>query len=158
MHYDFRLEIEGKLKSWVLPKGPSVNPSRKQLAIPTEDHPLEYADFEGVIPDDQYGGGTVMVWDKGTFRNIKTTEEGEVLPIEQCYEEGQIEVYLEGERISGGYALVQTKGEKMAGNWLLIKMSDEKADKENEPAEVENRSVKTGRTLEEIREDEREED
>lgn len=152
LHYDFRLEIGGALKSWVLPKGPSTDPAEKRLAIPTEDHPLEYADFEGVIPEGQYGGGTVMIWDRGSFRNIRE-QSGEITPLEECYEEGHIEIYLEGEKIYGGYALVKSSGRKMDGNWLLVKMSDDKADARRNPTSVENRSVKSGRTLGEIREE-----
>lgn len=149
LHYDFRLKIGGTLKSWVIPKGPSTDPSEKRLAVPVEDHPLEYSDFEGVIPEDQYGAGTVMIWDRGTYRNLKKSENREV-SMEKCYENGQIKVFLEGEKISGGYALIKTKS--MDENWLLIKMDDDYADARRNPTNTENRSVKSGRTLQEIAE------
>lgn len=155
LHYDFRLEIDGTLKSWAVPKGPSTDPSDKRLAIPTEDHPMEYADFEGVIPEDQYGAGTVMVWDKGTYENIKEKDD-ELVPMKKCYKNGRIEVKLKGEKISGGYALVLTGSEKMDDNWLLIKMDDDQADARRNPVSTENKSVKTGRTIKEIKEDESE--
>src|SRR6056297_3504718 len=107
LHYDFRLEIDGTLKSWAVPKGPSTDPRDKRLAIPTEDHPLEYADFEGVIPEGEYGAGTVMIWDRGAFRNI-TEKDGELQPLEQALDNGHLLVELDGEKISGGYALHRT--------------------------------------------------
>lgn len=153
LHYDFRLEIDGVLKSWSIPKGPSTDPSKKRLAVPTEDHPIDYADFEGVIPEGQYGAGTVMVWDNGTFDNIKT-EDGEIIPLDKCYKNGQIEVYLKGKKIAGGYALVKTQSKDMDDNWLLIKMDDDKADARRNPTSTENKSVKSGRTMDEIKEEE----
>lgn len=151
LHYDFRLEVDGVLKSWAVPKGPSTNPSEKRLAVETEDHPMEYADFEGTIPEDEYGGGTVMVWDAGTYENIKKVD-GETVPMEKTYENGQIEVSLEGKKLRGGYALVKMKG-RGEGNWLLIKMKDEEADARRNPTSTENKSVKTGRTMDEIEAD-----
>jgi len=151
LHYDFRLEIDGTLKSWVIPKGPSADPSEKRLAVPVEDHPLKYAEFEGVIPKDQYGAGTVMIWDRGTYRNLKKSENRE-LPVEKSYDKGQIEVFLEGEKISGGYALFKTNSKDE--NWLLVKMDDKYADARRNPVSTENRSVKSGRTLQEIAEQE----
>lgn len=151
LHYDFRLEIGEALKSWVIPKGPSTDPSKKRLAVPVEDHPLEYAEFEGVIPEDQYGAGTVMIWDRGTYRNLKKSENRE-LPVEKSYDKGQIEIFLEGEKISGGYALFKTNSKDE--NWLLVKMDDEYADARRNPVSTENRSVKSGRTLQEIAEQE----
>lgn len=154
LHYDFRLEIDGTLKSWVVPKGPSTDPSQKRLAIPTEDHPLDYADFEGVIPEGQYGAGTVMVWDRGSYENIKTQDNhGDTLTMSDCYEKGQIEITLNGEKIRGNYALIRTDSDRKDGNWLLIKMDDEEADARRNPVSTENKSVKTGRTIEEILKD-----
>lgn len=155
LHYDFRLEIDGTLKSWAVPKGPSTNPSEKRLAVPVEDHPLAYADFEGVIPEGQYGAGTVMVWDKGTYQNLRKSN-GSTVPLDKCYEDGRIEVFLDGEKISGGYALIQTSS--MDGNWLLVKMDDEHADARRNPTSTENKSVKTGRTLDEIQQEEHNEE
>lgn len=153
LHYDLRLEIDGTLKSWSVPKGPSIDPSEKRLAIPVEDHPLDYADFEGVIPEGQYGAGTVMIWDKGTYQNLKKYDDTTV-PIEKCYENGRIEISLDGEKISGGYALIQAK--KMDGNWLLVKMDDDEADARRNPVSTEKKSAETGRTLKEIEEEEQE--
>jgi len=151
LHYDFRIEVDGVLKSWAVPKGPSTDPSVKRLAVPTEDHPLGYADFEGVIPEDEYGGGTVMVWDRGTYRSLKEEEEGEeAKSIEQQLKEGHVTIWLEGEKISGGYALIRT-GEGDKARWLLIKMDDEKADARRNPTSTETKSVKTERSLDEIR-------
>ncbi|MDX1640245.1 MAG: DNA polymerase ligase N-terminal domain-containing protein [Balneolaceae bacterium] len=153
LHYDFRLEIDGTLKSWAVPKGPSTDPSEKRLAVPVEDHPIEYADFEGVIPEDQYGAGTVMIWDKGTFKNLKE-KDGEKVPLNECYENGRLEISLDGKKISGGYALIKAKN--MDGNWLLVKMDDEKADARRNPVNTEKKSAKTGRTLQEIKREETE--
>lgn len=150
LHYDFRLEIDGALKSWSVPKGPSTDPSEKQMAIPTEDHPLEYADFEGVIPEDNYGGGTVMVWDKGTFKNIKKNKDGNSMSLKSSYENGTLEVFLKGEKLQGGYALIEMESGNMKGNWLLIKMNDDEADARRKPVSTEQKSVKSGRTLTEI--------
>lgn len=147
LHYDLRLEVNGVLKSWAVPKGPSTDPSEKRLAIPVEDHPLEYAGFEGVISEDQYGAGTVLIWDKGTYVNIKK-EKGKKIPMEKCYKNGRIEVFLEGRKISGGYALI--KPDKLDGNWLLIKKDDKHADARRNPTSTENQSVHSGRTLREI--------
>lgn len=152
LHYDFRLEVEGTLKSWAVPKGPSTDPSQRRLAVPTEDHPLEYADFEGGIPEEEYGGGAVLVWDRGSYRNLKQPEEGQEAPpsVSEQLEEGHATIWLEGEKISGGYALIRTGGGEKA-RWLLIKMKDERADARRNPVSTEPESVKTGRTLEEIR-------
>ncbi len=150
LHYDFRLEVDGVLRSWAVPKGPSTDPSEKRLAIRTEDHPLAYADFEGVIPEDQYGGGTVMVWERGSYRNAK---EGDDAPsVAEQLENGHATVWLEGEKLSGGYALVRTGG-KDDGRWLLVKMDDEGADARRNPTSTEPDSVRSGRSMEEIAEE-----
>lgn len=153
LHYDLRIEVDGVLRSWAVPKGPSTDPSVKRLAIPTEDHPLAYADFEGLIPEDEYGGGTVLVWDRGSYRNLKEAEGDEEEPksVSQQLEEGHATIWLQGKKISGGYALIRT-GKGDDSRWLLIKMDDEKADARRNPTSTEPHSVKTGRTLDEIRE------
>jgi DNA ligase D-like protein (predicted 3'-phosphoesterase) len=145
LHYDLRLEVEGTGKSWAVPKGPSTDPSEKRLAIPTEDHELDYFDFEGVIPEGEYGAGTVMVWDRGTYRSLP-----EEKSVQETIEDGRLKVWLYGEKIKGGYALIET-GER----WLLVKMDDDEADARRNPTSTETRSVKSGRTLEEIKESEK---
>ncbi|HAQ36337.1 MAG TPA: ATP-dependent DNA ligase, partial [Alphaproteobacteria bacterium] len=119
LHYDFRLELDGVLKSWAVTKGPSLTPSDKRLAVRTEDHPVEYADFEGVIPKG-YGAGTVMLWDRGEWEPTEDPEEG--------LKKGALKFRLKGERLKGGFALIRmrNKGEKRE-NWLLVKESDDEA-------------------------------
>ncbi len=148
LHYDLRLEKDGVLKSWAIPKGPSKDPSDKRLAIETEDHSLDYADFEGIIPEDEYGGGTVIVWDKGTYKNV-TKENGEVVPMEQAYENGEITLVLNGEKLQGGYALIRTPREGKE-QWLLIKTDDAYADARRNPTSTEPASVISGKTIEEM--------
>ena len=143
LHYDFRLAVNGVLASWAVPKGPSMNPADKRLAVRTEDHPLEYADFEGVIPEGHYGAGPVMVWDHGTY------EPEADIPPEKQLARGKIDVVLQGEKLRGGFTLIQTGSER--NRWLLVKHRDEYADPawEIEGPEL-DRSVLTGRTLKEI--------
>jgi len=148
LHYDLRLEINGVLVSWAVPKGPSLNPKDKRLAIQTDDHPLDYATFEGVIPESNYGAGTVMVWDIGTYKNIKT-KGGKLIPIEQCLKNGQIEVWLEGKKLTGGFALIKMQDRE--NQWLLIKMKDEYASARNNPVNTKTKSALTGRTLYQIK-------
>lgn len=121
LHYDFRLELDGTLKSWAIPKGPSLDPSVKSLAVQVEDHPLEYAAFEGVIPEGEYGGGTVMVWDRGTWEPEEDAEQG--------YNSGKLKFILHGEKLHGSWALVRMGGRAGKGgkNWLLIKHRDKAA-------------------------------
>jgi len=149
LHYDFRLEIDGVLKSWAVPKGPSTDPRVRRLAIPTEDHPLEYADFEGTIPEGEYGAGTVLVWDTGPYRNLRAGKEGDGQSMLQALKEGKVEVWLDGMKLQGGYVLIRTgKGDDV--RWLLIKMNDDEADARRNPTSTEPESALTGRTLEEI--------
>jgi DNA ligase D-like protein (predicted 3'-phosphoesterase) len=154
LHYDFRLEVDGVLKSWAVPKGPSTDPSEKRLAIMTEDHPMEYADFEGAIPEDEYGGGTVLVWDAGVYHNLKEDKE-EKVSMQDSIEKGQVEIWLRGEKLTGGYVLIHT-GKKDSNQWLLIKMKDDEADARRNPTSTEPKSVLSGRTLEEIEAEEAE--
>jgi DNA ligase D-like protein (predicted 3'-phosphoesterase) len=151
LHYDFRIEVDGVLKSWAVPKGPSTDPSVKRLAVPTEDHPLGYADFEGVIPEGEYGGGTIMVWDRGTYHNLKEADdEGNSPPtLAEQIEAGHATIWLEGQKLRGGHALIRTgKGDKP--RWLLIKMDDDQADARRNPTSTEPNSVKSGKSIEEI--------
>lgn len=147
LHFDVRLEINKVLVSWAVPKGPSTDPRVKRLAVLTEPHPLQYARFEGVIPPGQYGAGTVMVWDRGTFKNIKM-KDGKKVSLKNCFRNGQIEVELKGRRLRGGYVLLQFKKEK--NQWLLKKIDDQCADKKMNVVTRYTTSAITGRTMQEI--------
>ena len=126
LHYDFRLEIGDVLKSWAVPKGPSLNPQNKRLAIQTEDHPLEYGDFKGEIPKGEYGAGRVEIWDQGEFiPKINALEQ---------WEKGKIEFQLIGQKLKGSWVLLRFKNEPK--NWLIIKMNDEYADLGTEIADA----------------------
>jgi DNA ligase D-like protein (predicted 3'-phosphoesterase) len=122
LHYDFRLE-SGVLKSWAVPKGPSLKPADKRLAMPTEDHPLEYATFEGVIPEGEYGAGRMIVWDTGAYRNV-SEHDGTPVPMEDALRAGRIRIWLEGKKLHGGYALMRI-GKGRTIRWLLVKKDDE---------------------------------
>jgi DNA ligase D-like protein (predicted 3'-phosphoesterase) len=148
IHWDFRLEAAGVLKSWAVPKGPSTDPRERHLAMPTEDHPLEYADFEGVIPEGEYGAGPVIVWDTGTFRNL-TEKDGREVPVEDAVDAGHVKVFLEGEKLRGGYALTRIgKGKKP--RWILVKLKDEHADARRNPVRSQPASVTSGKTIQEL--------
>ena len=151
LHYDFRIEVDGVLKSWAVPKGPSMDPANKRLAVPTEDHPIAYAGFEGTIPDDQYGGGTVMVWDSGSYRNLKEQEGGGEMPMAQTVEHGRIEIWLEGKKLRGGFALVRTRMAGKQQQWLLIKIKDQEALPGKDICADQPDSAISGRSLEEIK-------
>jgi DNA ligase D-like protein (predicted 3'-phosphoesterase) len=148
LHYDFRLESGGVLKSWAVPKGPSTNPKDKRLAQQTEDHPLDYADFEGVIPAGEYGAGPVIVWDTGTYRNL-TERKGIGVPVDEAVEGGHVKVWLEGQKIRGGFALTRVARGKDE-RWLLVKVKDEGADARRNPVRSQPESVISGRTIEEV--------
>src|SRR5580700_7264687 len=145
LHYDFRLAIEGTLKSWAVPKGPSLNPDDKRLAVRTEDHPLDYANFEGNIPEGSYGAGTVMVWDRGIFQ-----VEGKGDAVRQL-ERGEIKFALNGEKLRGSFVMVKLKNSQKGTEWLMIKHKDAAADPDWCIDEHDG-SVLTGRLLEEIKE------
>jgi DNA ligase D-like protein (predicted 3'-phosphoesterase) len=152
LHYDFRLEAGGVLKSWAVPKGPPSDPKDKVLAAPTEDHPLDYADFEGVIPDGEYGAGPVEVWDTGTYRNL-TEDHGEEVPVEEAIERGHLKVALEGEKLRGGYALTRMRRGGKSPGWLLVKVRDDEVGHGRDPRRARPESVQTGRTLDDIKDD-----
>ncbi len=150
LHFDFRLELDGVLKSWAVPKGPSLDPGVRRLAMEVEDHPLEYGTFEGTIPAGEYGGGTVMLWDRGSYRP-ETPLRGED-PQEQlraAYEKGDLKIFLQGERLKGGFVLVRMKRPGRP-QWLLIKHRDEQAEPGSDIVKADTTSVKSGRTMEEI--------
>lgn len=148
LHYDFRLEADGVLKSWAVPKGLSTDPRVKRLAIRTEDHPLDYADFEGVIPEGEYGAGTVIVWDRGHFRNI-TEKDGKAVPIDDALRDGHLVVRLSGQKLTGGYALQRIESGDDE-QWLVVKTNDDAADARRNPVSTEPESVKSGKTLKEL--------
>src|SRR4051794_7407117 len=131
LHYDFRLEVDGTLRSWAVPKGPSTDPRDKRLAVEVEDHPLDYADFEGVIAEGSYGAGPVIVWDIGPYRNI-SERKGEEVPLAEALAAGRASVWLEGSKLRGGYALTRMRGGDKP-QWLLIKRRDEQADARRRP-------------------------
>ncbi len=151
LHYDFRIEVSGVLVSWAIPKGPSTDPSIKRLAMRTEDHPLDYADFEGVIPEDEYGGGVVMVWDKGTYKNLREKKKDENVSMKKSIDEGKVEVWLKGKKLQGGYNLIRTGKKGGKERWLFMKAKDDKADARKNPVSTEPKSAKTGRTLKQIK-------
>ncbi|MDX1694338.1 MAG: DNA polymerase ligase N-terminal domain-containing protein [Ketobacteraceae bacterium] len=148
LHYDFRIEVDGVLKSWAVPKGPSMDPEDKRLAMPTEDHRLSYGDFEGVIPEGEYGAGKVLLWDRGSYRNLKENK----VSVARQLEQGEVTIFLEGQKISGGFALVRTDQQNKDDRekWLLIKMDDDHADARRNPVSTQTASVKSGKELEEI--------
>lgn len=147
-HFDFRIEVDGVLRSWAVPKGPSTDPRVKRLAMATEDHPLDYAEFEGVIPEDSYGAGAVIVWDRGPYDNI-TEKNGRIQPIAKALEAGHALIFLHGEKLRGGYALQRT-GPGDDQRWLLVKMKGEGADARRKPVSSEPESVLSGRTADEV--------
>jgi bifunctional non-homologous end joining protein LigD len=159
LHYDLRLEVDGVMKSWAVPKGPSADPSVKRLAMQVEDHPIEYNTFEGTIPEGEYGGGTVMLWDTGTYRVENAGDRSQNAAAHDQYERGDMKVDFHGKRITGSYALVRTRG--MPGSrsgkpqWLLIKHRDERvlADGEQDLTDRFTTSVTTKRTMDQIRDD-----
>jgi DNA ligase D-like protein (predicted 3'-phosphoesterase) len=147
LHYDFRLECAGVLMSWAVPKGPSTDPSQRRLALRTEDHPIDYLDFEGVIPEGQYGAGAVIVWDIGLYRNMTRDNDGAEIPLERALEQGHAKVSLEGRKLRGGYALTRMG---TGTQWLLVKMRDEHADSRRNLTRMERTSALSGRTVEEV--------
>ena len=145
LHYDVRLEVDGVLKSWAVPRGPSLDPIVKRLAVFTTDHDLEYAGFEGVHPDSQYGSGAVIVWDAGVYTNLTRDKQNKPVPAGQAIENGHIKFRLNGIKLSGAWAFSRT-GE----DWLLVKVRDADADPDLDLTVTEPRSVLSGLTIEEM--------
>ncbi|MEV0122272.1 DNA polymerase ligase N-terminal domain-containing protein [Streptomyces sp. NPDC050703] len=162
LHFDFRLEVDGVLKSWSVPKGPSTDPRDKRLALPTEDHPMEYRDFEGVIPPGEYGGGTVIVWDQGTYRPTSHDRRDRPVPFARALENGHATFELHGEKLRGPYALTRFHGreERSGGSasgkkptWLLVrKGSGHGGSGTGTPDPRRARSARSGRTLRQVAE------
>ena len=146
-HYDFRLELDGVFKSWAVPKGPSYDPAEKRLAMEVEDHPLSWGEFEGVIGPG-YGAGEVIVWDAGEYRNLGDA------PVEDAIADGHLSFWLEGQKLRGGWSLRRMSG-KGKESWLLVKKRDEHADARRNPVSTQPESVKSGRTIEELRQSSR---
>src|SRR5687768_15115173 len=155
LHFDLRLEVDGVMKSWAVPKGPSLDPSVKRLAMQVEDHPIDYNTFEGTIPKGEYGGGTVMLWDRGTYTSdVAASPDEEELAIREGLKRGDLKITFHGERLHGSFALIRMKYSRDGSasskpQWLLIKHRDEYATDGDVVAENMT-SVDTGRTMEEI--------
>jgi bifunctional non-homologous end joining protein LigD len=150
LHYDLRLELDGVMKSWAVPKGPNLDPAVKRLAMQVEDHPIEYNAFEGTIPKGEYGGGTVMIWDRGTYTYGGDADDP-VEGLRQGYAKGDLKIVLKGKRLKGSWVLVRTRrGDPKRAQWLLIKHRDAAAEPGSEVVEECQTSVATGRTMDEI--------
>lgn len=151
LHYDFRLEVGDVLKSWAILKGPSTDPREKRLAVAVEDHSVDYADFEGTIPEGQYGAGAVIVWDTGPYRNL-TKRDGQEVPLEMALDQGHAVVGLDGKKLKGGYALTRIRSDPRE-KWLPVKQRDQAADARRNPVSTQPESVLSGRTVEQVRDE-----
>ena len=149
LHFDLRLELDGVMKSCAVPKGPSLDPAVKRLAIEVEDHPIDYNTFEGTIPEGEYGGGTVMLWDRGTYVYPGESDDP-VAALREGYRKGDFKFELRGKRLRGSWVLVRTRGSGRKNQWLLIKHRDDDADPDTDPVERYRTSVSTGRTMAQI--------
>ena len=147
LHFDWRLELDGVMKSWAVPKGPSVVPGERRLAMEVEDHPISYNTFEGTIPKGQYGGGTVMLWDRGVY---EATDGGGAASLRRGYAKGKLDITLLGERLKGSFTMVRTRGEGERAQWLLMKRTDDWADADRDIVTEITTSVDSGRTMEQI--------
>jgi bifunctional non-homologous end joining protein LigD len=148
LHYDLRLELDGVLVSWAVPKGPSLDPAQKRLAVHVEDHPLEYQDFEGVIPEGNYGAGEVIVWDRGTWEWAPTKDKAHFKGAKEAIEKGKLDIEIQSAKLQGRFVLVRTKDEK---TWLFFKVRDAHAKPGSDVTRDRPESVLTGRTIEEIK-------
>ncbi|HKP15037.1 MAG TPA: DNA polymerase ligase N-terminal domain-containing protein [Gemmatimonadaceae bacterium] len=146
LHYDLRLELDGVMKSWAVPKGPSLDPTVRRLAMEVEDHPISYNTFEGTIPQGEYGGGTVMLWDRGTY---EADDDGGAVSLRRGYEKGELRFVMHGERLRGGFVLARLKRPGRP-QWLLIKRRDDHVDANRDITAEETTSVVSKRTMEQI--------
>ena len=146
LHYDFRLELDGVMKSWAVPKGPSLDPTVRRLAMEVEDHPISYNTFEGTIPKGEYGGGTVMLWDRGTY---EPEDGGGAESLRRGYEKGELRFQMHGKRLQGGFVLARLRRPGRP-QWLLIKRRDDHANADRDITAEETTSVATRRSMEEI--------
>ena len=143
MHYDFRLEVNGAMRSWAVPKGPSTDPRDKRLAMQVEDHPISWNAFEGRIAEGNYGAGAVIIWDRGTYRPLADGDFGEAL------DDGHASFWLEGEKLRGGWSLRRIRDGKKP-QWLLVKRRDEEADARRRPTSTQPESVVSGKRIDEV--------
>jgi bifunctional non-homologous end joining protein LigD len=146
LHYDLRLELDGVMKSWAVPKGPSLDPTVRRLAMEVEDHPISYNTFEGTIPPGEYGGGTVMLWDRGTY---EADDAGGAASLRRGYEKGELRFVMHGQRLRGSFVLARLRRPGRP-QWLLIKRRDDHADEARDITAEETTSVVTKRTMEQI--------
>ena len=153
LHYDFRLEVGDALASWAVPKGLSTEANEKRLAIQVEDHALDYADFEGIIPEDEYGGGTVMIWDWGDYEALVKDGDDDKA-VRAAIQDGSFKFSLHGEKLKGGYAMARTRKQNDKAQWVIFKVEDKHADARRNPTSTEPDSVATGRSIQEIEEEE----
>ncbi|MEV8596067.1 DNA polymerase ligase N-terminal domain-containing protein [Streptomyces sp. NPDC052012] len=153
MHFDFRLQVDDVLRSWSVPKGPPADPKDKRLAVPTEDHPLEYEEFEGVIPHGEYGGGTVIVWDHGTYVPLSHDRRGRPVDFAESLERGHATFRLKGSKLRGEYALTRFRGGGDGSGeeaWLLVRASSGRSGGRGAPDPRRARSARSGRTLAQV--------
>ena len=152
LHWDVRLEVDGILRSWAVPRGPSYDPAVKRLAVPTEDHPMEYLDYEGNIPSGAYGGGPSLLWDKGTYVNISHDRQGRVVALVPALDKGHVSIWFQGEKLQGGWSLTRIQDRTRDGvTWLMVKRADATADPDRDVVVESPRSVKSGLTVDELR-------
>ncbi len=151
LHFDFRLQVGDVLASWAVPKGPSLDPREKRLATRTEDHPLDYAGFEGSIPQGEYGAGTVIVWDTGNYVN-HTQDHQNLVTVADAPDNGHLRFELHGSKLCGDFALTRTAMGGDDRNWLLVKINDAEAERRRNPTSTQNESVQTGRTNQDLAE------
>jgi DNA ligase D-like protein (predicted 3'-phosphoesterase) len=152
LHWDVRVEVDGILRAWAVPRGPSYDPAVKRLAVPTEDHPMEYLDYEGNIPSGAYGGGPSLLWDMGTYVNISHDRQGRIVALAKALEKGHVSIWFQGEKLQGGWALTRIQDRTKDGvTWLMVKRADATADPDRDIVVQSPRSVKSGLTVEELR-------